>query len=372
MPAVAQTSVTAPKRLLYGPGPTMVEPRVYEAMSQPVVGIKDPYFFEVIGDVRAGLRKVFGTTNPLTLAISGTGSSGMETAVANLIEPGTKFAVFASGYFCDRLAEMGRRHGAEVVRLEKPWGEVFTAAEAEEFIQRERPQVVAFVQAETSTGAYQSGKAISDAAKKVGAFVIADCVTSLGAMPVEVDKNGIDIAYSCTQKGLSCPPGLSPITISPRAWEHIQQRKPPIQAWYLDLRLLEQYYDGNHVYHHTPPTTLFYALQQGLALIEEEGLDNRWERHHRAHERLVAGLEKIGFVLPVSKDHRIWHLNPVTLPAGVDEAKFRQRLFNEFQIEVGPGLGVLAGKVVRIGIMGPLATDENVDYLLDAFKTCIS
>ena len=213
-----------PKRLLLGPGPSMVEPRVYQAMAKPIVGHLDPFFFQVIEEIRELLQYAFGTANPFTLAISGTGSAGMEAAVSNFVESGSKFAVFANGFFCDRLTEMGRRQGAQLVRFEKPWGEVFGDDEARDFIHREKPNVVAFVHAETSTGARQAGNAICQAAHDVGALAIADCVTSLGAMPVNIDETGIDIAYSCSQKGLGAPPGLSPMTVSPRALEWLRNR----------------------------------------------------------------------------------------------------------------------------------------------------
>ena len=225
--AQAHATIEPPRRLLMGPGPSPVEPRVYEAMTKPVVGHLDPFFFQVMEEVRAGLAYVFGTKNEFNLAISGTGSAGMEAAVSNFVEPGMKLAIFANGYFCDRQTEMGKRQGAAVVRLEKPWGATFAAEEAREFIGRERPNVVAYVQAETSTGAFQEGKAICEEAHEVGALVIADCVTSLGAMPVDVDATGIDIAYSCSQKGLSAPPGLAPLTVGPRAMEYLKSRKTP-------------------------------------------------------------------------------------------------------------------------------------------------
>src|SRR5580658_4523798 len=236
-----ETVVHPPQRLLYGPGPGQVHPRVYQAMAQPIVGHLDPYFFEVSSDIQRLLRTVFGTKNQETFVISATGSGGMETAISNFVQPGMKVVVFANGYFCDRQTEMARRQGAEVVRFEKPWGEVFTDDEAADFIKREKPQVVTYVQAETSSGAFQRGEAICAAAHEAGALVIADCVTSLGAMPVEVDKTGIDVAYSCSQKGLSCPPGLSPITISPRAAEWLKARKTTNHSWYFDLKLIADY-----------------------------------------------------------------------------------------------------------------------------------
>ncbi len=241
-------------------------------MAQPVVGHLDPYFFQVSQGVQKGLRERLRYANELTMPISATGSGGMEAAISNFIEPGTKLALFAGGFFAERLGEMAKRHGAEIVRLEKSWGEAASDDEATEFIRRERPQVVAFVQAETSTGVFQQSKALCDAAHEVDAIVIADCVTSLGAMPVEVDANGIDVAYSCTQKGLSAPPGLSPMTISPRAQERLRQRKQANRSWYFDLTLIQDYLTVSHRYHHTASATLFYALHEALAIIEEEGL----------------------------------------------------------------------------------------------------
>lgn len=350
----------------------MVDPRAYEAMSQPVVGIRDDYFLEIMAEIQVGLRDALGTSNEATFAIPGGGGAGMEAAVTNFVLPGSKFAIFAAGLFADRMTLIGRRQRANVVRLEKPWGEVFTADEAEAFIQRERPDVVGFVQAETSTGAYQSGRAITEAARKFNALVVADCVTSLGAMPVELGSVGIDVAYSCTQKGLSCPAGLAPMSISPRAYEWLQRRPEEPYTWYLDLALISKYWEASHAYHHTPSPPLYYALHQGLAVVEEEGLQNRWARHKRANQRLLVGLEKLGFQ-PFVKDpdHRIWHLTTVLPPANVDEAALRKKLLDRYDIEIASGLGQLSGKILRIGTMGPLATDENVDFLLDSIAACV-
>ncbi len=354
-----------------GPGPTTVEPRVYEAMTKPIVGHMDPFFFQIAGEVAELLRLVFGTRNPFTVAVSGTGSAGMETAVANFVEPGSKFAVFNNGYFCDRIAEMGRRYGADVVRLEKPWGEVFAGEEADDFIRREKPQVVAFVHAETSTGALQNGKAICKAAHETGAIVIADTVTSLGTTPVQVDETGIDVAYSCSQKGLSCPPGLAPVTISPLALERLRARTSPCRCWYLDLSLLDEYYGGSRRYHHTAPISMFYALREGLAIIAEEGLENRWARHHRNHLALVAGLEAIGLRMHVAEGHRLWVLNTPRVPQGIDDLKVRKRLLDRHGIEILGGFGPLAGKVFRIGVMGASSTEANVLLLLDALEEAL-
>jgi alanine-glyoxylate transaminase/serine-glyoxylate transaminase/serine-pyruvate transaminase len=338
-------------------------------MSQPVVGYLDPFFFEVNEDVRAGLREVFGTRNPFTLAISGTGSAGMETAVTNFVERGRKLLVFSAGYFADRIAEMGRRHGAELIVCRKPWGQIFTEDEAREALEREKPAVTAFVHAETSTGALQAPLAITRPAREIGALVIADCVTSLGAVPVEVDSSGIDIAYSCTQKGLSCPPGLSPFTVSPKATEALKARKGDNPVWYLDLKLLADYYDDRK-YHHTAPISSFYALREGLAAILEEGTSNRFDRHVRAHAGFVRRIEAMGLQMHVAPGQRIPNLNTVRVPEGVDDAIVRRSLLEEHGIEVASGFGPLAGKIFRIGLMGPLANDEGLDLFFHAFEKC--
>ena len=340
-------------------------------MTQPLVGYLDPYFFEVTADVRRLLQSAFTTKNPMTIAISGTGSSGMETAVTNFTEPGVKLAVFSAGFFADRIAEMGRRHRAEVVKFDKPWGETFSADEARVLIERERPKVVAFVHAETSTGALQAPLAIAKAAHDAGALVIADCVTSLGGVPIDVDANEIDIAYSCTQKGLSCPPGLSPFTVSPRAMGKLDARATPNEVWYLDLKLLRDYYDAPHKYHHTAPISNFYALQEGLRSIEREGFDARWKRHADAHRQFVKGIESMGLAMHVAEGQRIPSLNTVKVPAGVDDAAVRAKLIKAFGIEIAGGFGPLAGKIFRIGIMGPLATEDNVKFFLEAFGKCL-
>lgn len=360
-----------PRRFLFGPGPSQVHPRVYAAMGQPIVGHLDPYFFEVCTGVRDVLKKVYGTANEFTLAISATGSGGMETCVANFVEPGSKFAVLANGFFCDRMAEMGKRQGAELVRLDKPWGEAFSDEEAREFILRERPQVIGFVQAETSTGVFQKAGAITKAAREVDALVMADCVTSLGTMPVHLDSNGIDIAYSCSQKGLSCPPGLSPITVSPRAMERLRARTSVTPSWYFDLRLLADYFDGSHRYHHTAPISMFYALREALSLIEEEGIGARLARHERNHRAFVAGVEAMGLEMHVAKGSRLWPLNTVRVPAGVEDLKVRQRMMARHGIEISGGFGPLAGQIFRIGLMGVLSTEPDVLFLLEAFEEAL-
>jgi len=378
MSAIEQTTalhlpaLQPPRRYLFGPGPSMVHPRVYEALSKPIVVHLDPYFIQVMGDVQQLLKTTFGTSDGATLVISGTGSAGMEAAVANFVEPGAKFAVFANGYFSDRLTEMAKRQGANVVRFEKGWGETFTDDEATEFIRREKPKVVAYVHAETSTGALQAGRAICAAAHDAGALAIADCVTSLGGVPVEFDRTGIDVAYSCTQKGLSCPPGLSPMAMSPRAMDFLRARTTPSRSWYLDLKLIHEYSTVSHRYHHTAPISMFYALREALMVIAEEGIENRWERHRRCNRAFVKGVEAMSLRMHVPEAHRIATLNTVCVPQGVDEAKARKRLLDEPGIEIAGGFGPLAGKVFRIGVMGPLATEDNVQFFLKEFKKTLS
>jgi len=361
----------APSRWLFGPGPSLVAPRVYQAMQQNVVGHLDPFFFQVTDEIRALLGYAFSTDNDFNLATSGTGSSGMEAAVANFTEPGAKFAVLSNGFFADRIGEMAARQGAQVVRLSRAWGQPFDAGQAREFILRERPRMVAMVQAETSTGMYNQVQAAAEAAHEVDALIIADCVTSLGGMPTLVDSNGIDIAYSCTQKGLGCPPGLAPMTVSPQALDRLKKRATPVQSWYMDLQLLDGYYRG-HKYHHTASATLFYALREGLAMVAEEGRENRWARHQRNHAAFVAGIEAMGLLMLVeTSGDRLWTLNTVSVPEGVNEAAVRQYLLEKRSIEIAGGFGPLAGKIFRIGLMGYGSTAENVVLVLEALEEAL-
>jgi alanine-glyoxylate transaminase / serine-glyoxylate transaminase / serine-pyruvate transaminase len=365
--AINFPALQPPRRYLFGPGPTMVHPRVYEALAKPIVGHLDPYFIQVMMDCQQLLKTAYGTEAGATLVISGTGSAGMEAAVVNFVEPGTRIAIFANGYFSDRLTEMAKRNGAEVVRFEKAWGETYTDEEASEFIRREKPKVVAYVHAETSTGALQRGDAICAAAHEIGALVIADCVTSLGGIPVEFDRTGMDIGYSCTQKGLSCPPGLSPMAMSQRAMEWLRGRTVPSRSWYLDLKLIHDYSTVSHRYHHTAPISMFYGLREALLVVADEGIEKRWERHRICHQLFVKGIEAMGLSMHVPKEHRITTLNTVCVPKGVDEAKVRKRLLDGPGIEIAGGFGPLAGKVFRIGVMGPLATEDNVQFFLKEF-----
>jgi alanine-glyoxylate transaminase/serine-glyoxylate transaminase/serine-pyruvate transaminase len=340
-------------------------------MRQPIVGHLDPFFFQVNEEIRGMLKHCWGTQNEFTMVISGTGSAGMETAVTNFVEPGSTFVVFINGLFGQRLAEMGRRHGAKVVACEKTWGETWSPGEIEALIDANRPHVIAYVNAETSTGCRTVGAEICRAAAKVGALTIADCVTSLGGMPINLDETGADVAYSGTQKALGCPPGLAPVTCSPRAVEWLRNRKTQTVSWYLDLKLLLDYYESAHRYHHTAPISMFYALREALAIISEEGLENRFERHRTNHARFVKGVEALGLRMLVAPEHQLWTLNTPCVPEGVNEADIRKKLMTNYGIEIAGGFGPLAGKVFRIGTMGAGSTAENVDFLLDALKNCL-
>ncbi len=360
-----------PHRILLGPGPSMVDPRVYQAMASPLVGHTDPAFFGVLQDTSDLLRYVFGTTNEFTIALPGTGSAGMEASAVNFIEAGTNVAIFANGYFSDRFTEICKRQGAEIARLEKPWGEVFSDSEGTEFIHGRQPEIVMFVHAETSTGALQPAAAITRAAHECGALVIADCVTSLGGMPVDVDANRIDIAYSGTQKCLSAPPGLSPLTLSAAALEKLRARTSACTSWYLDLKLIDEYWGKSHRYHHTTPITMFYALREALRLCHEEGLARRFERHRLNHRAFVAGIEALGLKMHVAAEHRLWTLNTPRLPEDCDDGALRKRLLEEFGIEVLGGFGPLAGEILRVGLMGASSQRQYVLLLLGALETCL-
>jgi alanine-glyoxylate transaminase/serine-glyoxylate transaminase/serine-pyruvate transaminase len=356
-----------PDRLLLGPGPSQVHPRVLRAMSAPLLGHLDPAFVQMMEEVKNLLRVVFATTNPLTIPISGTGSAGMEACIVNLVEPGDEVIVGVNGVFGTRLAEVAERAGAVVRRVEAPWGKVIRPEQVEAALANaRRPKLVAVVHAETSTGAWQPLPAIAKLAHDHGALALADCVTSLGGAPVLVDEWGIDAAYSGTQKCLSCPPGLSPITFGPRALDVLNARKTKVQSWYLDLSLLAQYWGEERVYHHTAPITMNYALREALRLVVEEGLEARFARHRRNHEALAAGLAAIGLGLVSEEGHRLPMLNAVSVPDGVDEARVRGRLLKDHGIEIGGGLGPMKGKVWRIGLMGESSTPANVLLVLAA------
>ena len=365
-----------PERLLLGPGPSNAHPSVLEAMSRPLVGHLDPAFIGLLERVKDGLRTVFGTANAMTLPISATGSAGMESALVNLLEPGEDVVIGVNGVFGGRMAEVARRAGARVTTVEATWGTALAPDAMADAIGRVHPKVVAFVHAETSTGVCQPVEAIAGAAREAGAMVVLDCVTSLSGRPVELDRWGVDAAYSGTQKCLSCPPGLSPVSFSDRAIETVKARKTPVQSWFLDLSLLAGYYQGSgeggqRVYHHTAPITATYGLAAGLDRVLEEGLPARFARHADAGARLVEALAPLGFEPLVAEANRLPMLTSVRLPAKVTErgeAKVRGQLLEDFGIEVGAGLGPLAGEIWRIGLMGENARPEIVDRLVDTLR----
>ncbi len=363
--------LSPPVRVLMGPGPSDVHPRVLQALAACTVGHLDPYYLEVMNDLQAMLRTLLNTSNPMTMAISGTGSAGMETAVVNLIEPGDKMVVCVNGVFGGRMADVARRAGAEVIQVERPWGEVFRVADLEAAL-AQKPKVVGIVMAETSTGASQPLEAISAAVHDAGALLLVDAVTSLGGMPVEVDRWQIDAFYSGTQKCLSCPPGLAPVSFSPKAMDAILARKHKVQSWYLDVTMLASYWGSERVYHHTAPINMTWGLYEAVRLLLEEGLENVYARHLLNHRALKAGLEAIGIRYAAEEGHQLPMLNAVLIPEGVDDAQVRSGLLNRFGIEIGGGLGAFKGKAWRIGLMGHACRRNNVLLLLGALEQLLA
>jgi alanine-glyoxylate transaminase/serine-glyoxylate transaminase/serine-pyruvate transaminase len=367
------SAVLPPRRILMGPGPSEVSPRVLAALASPTVGHLDPYFLRIMNELQGMLREVFRTENRLTIAVSGTGSAGMEATLVNLIEPGDRVLVGINGVFGGRMADVAGRCGAEVLRIERPFGEVFDPAEIEAAVKQHRPKLVGLVHAETSTGALQPMEEISRIVHAAGGLLLMDCVTSLGGLPVEIDGWQIDAAYSGTQKCLSCPPGLAPVTFSARALEVIQQRKTKVASWYLDTTMLANYWsDQSRAYHHTAPINMNYALHEALREVLEEGLPARHARHRRNHLALRAGLEALGIQYAVPESHRLPMLNAVLIPQGVDDKAVRGRLLTEYGIEIGGGLGPMAGKTWRIGLMGESSRPGHVLVFLAALEACLA
>jgi alanine-glyoxylate transaminase/serine-glyoxylate transaminase/serine-pyruvate transaminase len=367
------TDLNPSPRLLLGPGPSAVHPRVLRAMTTPLIGYLDPEWLALMDEEQVMLREVFVTENALTLPMSGTGSAGMETAICNFLEPDDRILVGCNGYFSERICEMAARYGAVVTRIEKPWGEVFTLDEIEAALRSGGPfKVVALVHAETSTGALQPLEGVSALAHQHGALLMIDCVTSLGGTLLKIDEWGVDVAYSGSQKCLGCPPGLSPFTAGERAMDIAHNRKTKISNWYLDLTLIEKYWSNERVYHHTPSTTLHYGFREGLRLTLEEGLENRWRRHRANAEYLWEKLEGLDLSLHVRPDHRLPPLTTVQIPNGVDDVKARARLRDEFNIEIAGGFGQLKGKVWRIGLMGFSSRKENVALLAEALREVLA
>jgi alanine-glyoxylate transaminase/serine-glyoxylate transaminase/serine-pyruvate transaminase len=358
-------------RILLGPGPSNVHPRVLRAMATPLLGYLDPEFLVIMDEIKELLRYVFQTENDLTLPISGTGTAGMEASLYNIIEPGDRVVVVVKGFFGARMCDVAERCGAQVKRIEVEWGRIVEPDQVKAALKDGGVKVVALVHAETSTGVLQPLEEISQMVHEHGAFLLVDAVTSLGGHPVKVDEWGIDICYSGSQKCLACPPGLAPITFNNRAAEAMRNRKSKGQSWYLDMTMVEKYWGQERVYHHTAPITMNYALHEALRLVSEEGLEARFERHRLNHQALLAGLQAMGLEPHAQAEHRLWTLNAVRVPEGVEDAKIRRRLLDEFSIEIGGGLGSLKGQIWRIGLMGYSSSKRNVLLFLGALETVL-
>ena len=365
-----------PERTLMGPGPSNINPRVLAALSRPVIGHLDPAFVGMMEELKVMLRYAFQTGNALTFAVSAPGSAGMETCFVNLVEPGDKVIVCRNGVFGGRMIENANRYGANTVIVEDEWGKPVDPQKLEDALKANPDtKVVAFVQAETSTGAESDTRTLTGIAHRYGALVIVDAVTALGGTPVKVDEWGVDAIYSGSQKCLSCVPGLSPVSFNERAIAKLKSRKTPVPSWFLDLNLVLSYWNaegGKRTYHHTAPVNSLYALHESLLLLQEEGLEAAWARHQAQHARLAEGLAKLGLDFVVPAGSRLPQLNAVKVPAGVDEAALRARLLNEYNLEIGAGLGPLAGKVWRIGLMGYTCRSENVLFCLAALGAVLN
>ena len=356
-----------PPRLLLGPGPSNAHPRVLQAIGMRQVGHLDPTFINVMNEVQELLRYAWQTDNDFTLPISGTGSAAMEAAIANSVEPGDVVLVGVIGYFGERVVEMARRYGANVRVIEKPWGEAFSTAELYSALEEHQPRILALTHGETSTGVMQPLEDVGDLCREFDCLLMVDSVTSFATAPLFVDEWRIDIAFSCSQKGLSCPPGLGPITFSPRALHKINNRQSPVHNWYLDLTLLAKYWDGeSRSYHHTAPINMNYAIREGLRLVAEEGLEARWARHRQNAELFWQGLSEMGLECHAPEELRLPALTTIRVPDGVDAAAVSRQLLNEYNIEIAGGFSKLAGKVWRVGLMGFNSRRENVVLLLDA------
>lgn len=360
-------------RILLGPGPSNVSPRVLRAMGAPVLGHLDPDYLALMEDIKKLLRMVFQTGNEITFPVSGTGSAGMESALASLLEEGDEAVVGVNGVFGTRAADCAERLGAKVHRVEAEWGRIVEPAQVEAALKScTRPKLVAVVHAETSTGVLQPVEEIARMAHKHGALMVLDAVTSLGCIPVAIDEWQIDACYSCTQKGISAPPGLAPLTLSERAMTAIGNRKTKCRSWYLDVSMISQYWGAERTYHHTAPISMNYALYEALRIVTEEGLEARWRRHRQNAAALQAGLHAIGLKFVAQEGHRLPQLSAVQAPAGIDEASIRTGLLRTYNMEIGAGLGPFKGKVWRIGMMGESSRRENVVLVLNALEQLLS
>lgn len=364
--------IAVPERLLLGPGPSNADPAVVAAMNHQPIGHLDPAYLAMMDEVQELLRYAWQTSNDLTYPVPGTGSAAMEATLANVVEPGDRVLVGVMGYFGHRLVDMAGRYGAEVHTLNAPWGEVFSLEALRAGLEAHRPQVLALVHAETSTGARQPLEGVGDLCREFDCLLIVDTVTSLGGVPIFLDEWKVDLAYSCSQKGLSCSPGVSPFTMGARAVEKLNRRPTPVANWYLDASLLRKYWGRDRVYHHTAPVNLTYALREALRLLAEEGLAARWERHQRTAALLWDGLADLGLTCHVEREFRLPTLTTVRVPDGVDAKAVARALLLEHNIEVGGGLGELAGQVWRVGLMGANSYPDRVERLLTALAQVLA
>jgi alanine-glyoxylate transaminase/serine-glyoxylate transaminase/serine-pyruvate transaminase len=360
-----------PVRLLLGPGPSNVDPRVLRAMAIAPIGYLDTELFKIMDETKELLQYAFQTQHPLTLAVSGTGMAGMETALCNLIEPGDTVAVCVAGFFSERICDIVERCQGKLIRIDTEWGRVIEPEQVESVLKQSNVKVLAIVQAETSTGVLQPLQDISRLAHDHGALVLADTVTSLGGCPLMVDDWNLDVVYSGSQKCLGCLPGLAPVTFSPRAEEVLKARQTKVQSFYLDMTILGRYWGSDRVYHHTAPVNLYYALREALRLVYEEGLEARWQRHQLNHRALMAGLQAMGLQPSAQVGHWLPPLNPVRVPEGINDAKVRGRLLQDYGIEIGGGLGKLKGQIWRVGLMGYNSTQKNVLTFLNVFEAVL-
>ena len=368
--AAPQTDV--PERLLLGPGPSNAHPKVVEAMNFQPIGHLDPAYLQLMDEVQSLLRYAWQTSNQMTLPVSGTGSAAMEATLANTVEPDDVVLVGVNGYFGHRMMDMADRYRADVRSIHKPWGEVFSLEEIRAALEEHRPRILGLVHAETSTGACQPLEGVGDLCREFDCLFLVDTVTSLGGMPIFLDEWKVDLAYSCSQKGLSCPPGSSPFTMSDRALEKMDQRQTKVANWYLDMSLIRNYWGQGRAYHHTAPVNMTYAIRAALRLLADEGLEQTWSRHRACAEKLWAGLEEMGLFCHVPHEYRLTTLTTVKVPENVDAKAVSQAMLDDHNIEIGNGLGELAGKVWRIGLMGHNSRPENVDRVLAAMKQVIT
>jgi len=359
-------------RVLMGPGPSNVSARVLQAMSAPCIGHLDPYFLFIMDETQRLLKYLFQTENPFTIPVSGTGSAGMETCFVNLVEPGEEVVVCINGVFGMRMADIVKRLGGHLIQVDGEWGRAIDPEAVRKAVRGKNPKVLALVHAETSTGVCQPLEDIANIAHEAGALFLVDMVTSLGGMEVAVDAMGIDVAYSGTQKCISCPPGLSPITFGSAAIKALESRKSPVVSWYLDMSMVRSYWGAERKYHHTAPINMIYALREALRIIAEEGLEARFARHQLNHRALVAGIEAMGLAMLVPEPERLPMLNAICIPEGVNDMKVRKALLNDFGIEIGGGLGDLQGKIWRVGLMGHSSSRKNVFLFLSALETLLN